>query len=109
MAISILYLNERTSKAEPISERILYHLSLDRSFSHICADVKKRNHFLSVISDLTDDKNEILHRQEILRDFENNPTLPAVFCVILSSSKRVDNDMSCSSKVGLFSKSLIIA
>ena len=75
MAISILYLNERTSKAEPISERILYHLSLDRSFSHICADVKKRNHFLSVISDLTDDKNEILHRQEILRDFENTPTL----------------------------------
>ena len=75
MAISILYLSERASKAEPISERILYHLSLDRSFAHICADVKKRNHFLSVASDLTDDKNEILYRQEILKDFENNPTL----------------------------------
>ena len=75
MAISILFLNERTSKTEPISERILYHLSLDRSFAHICADVKKRNHFLSVVSDLTDDKNEILYRQEILKDFENNPTL----------------------------------
>ena len=75
MAISILFLNERTSQAEPISERILYHLSLDRSFAHICADVKKRNHFLSVVSDLTDDKNEILYRQEILKDFENNPTL----------------------------------
>ena len=75
MAISILFLNERTSQAESISERILYHLSLDRSFAHICADVKKRNHFLSVVSDLTDDKNEILYRQEILKDFENNPTL----------------------------------
>ena len=75
MAISILYLNERISKAEPISERILYHLSLDRSFAHICADVKKRNRFLSVISDLTDDKNEILYRQEVLKDFENKPDL----------------------------------
>ncbi|MDD6878755.1 MAG: hypothetical protein PUD59_00790 [bacterium] len=75
MAISIFYLNERTSKAEPISERILYHLSLDRSFSHICVDVKKRNRFLSVVSNLTDDKNEILYRQEVLKDFENNPTL----------------------------------
>ena len=75
MAISILFLNERISKAEPISERILYHLSLDRSFAHICADVKKRNRFLSVVPDLTDDKNEILYRQEILKDFENNPTL----------------------------------
>lgn len=75
MAISILYLNERISKAEPISERILYHLSLDRSFAHICADVKKRNCFLSVVSDLTNDKNEILYRQEVLKDFENNPDL----------------------------------
>ena len=75
MAISILYLNERIYKAEPISERILYHLSLDRSFSHICADVKKRNCFLSVVSDLTDDENEILYRQEVLKDFENNPDL----------------------------------
>jgi len=75
MAISILFLNERISKAEPISERILYHLSLDRSFAHICADVKKRNRFLSVISDLTDDKNEILYRQEVLKDFENKPDL----------------------------------
>ena len=75
MAISILFLNERTSKTEPISERILYHLSLDRSFAHICADVKKRNRFLSVVSDLTDDQNEILYRQAVLKDFESNPDL----------------------------------
>ncbi len=75
MAISILYLNERKNYAEPISDRILYHLSLDRSFSHICADVKKRERFLSVVSDLTNDKNEILYRQAVVKDFENNPAL----------------------------------
>ena len=75
MAISILYLNERKNYVKPISDRILYHLSLDRSFSHICADVKKREYFLSVVSDLTNDQNEILYRQAIIKDFENNPTL----------------------------------
>ena len=75
MAISILYLNERKNYAEPISDRILYHLSLDRSFAHICADVKKREYFLSMVSNLTNDKNEILYRQAIIKDFENNPTL----------------------------------
>ncbi|MBQ8440445.1 MAG: hypothetical protein IJX19_07280, partial [Clostridia bacterium] len=75
MAISILYLNERKNSAEPIRGRILYHLSLDRSFSHICADVKKREYFLSVVSDLTNDKNEILFRQEIIKDLESNPAL----------------------------------
>lgn len=75
MAISILYLHERKNSAEPIQGRILYHLSLDRSFSHICADVKKRECFLSVVSDLTNDKNEILYRQEVIKDFETNPAL----------------------------------
>lgn len=75
MAISILYFNERSSCAEALSDRILYHLSLDRSFSHICADVKKREYFLSVVSNLTNDKNEILYRQEIVKDFESNPAL----------------------------------
>jgi len=75
MAISILYINERKSCAEPLSDRILYHLSLDRSLSNICADVKKRERFLSVVSDLTNDKPEILYRQEIVKDFVNNPAL----------------------------------
>ena len=75
MAISILYFNERISNAEALSDRILYHLSLDRSFAHICADVKKREYFLSVVSNLTNDKNEILYRQAVVKDFENNPAL----------------------------------
>ena len=75
MAISILYLNECKNSAEPIQGRILYHLSLDRSFSHICADVKKREYFLSVVPNLTNDKNEILYRQAVVKDFVNNPAL----------------------------------
>ena len=75
MAISILHLSDRISNAEALSDRILYHLSLDRSFAHICADVKKREYFLSVVSNLTNDKNEILYRQEIVKDFVNNPVL----------------------------------
>ena len=75
MANSILYLEQRKNHAKPLPERMLYHLSLDRAFLHICADVKKRERFLSVVSALTDDKNEILYRQEVLKDFENNPIL----------------------------------
>lgn len=75
MAISLLYLTP--NNARHLSERILYHLSVDRSFSYICSDVGKREQFLSVVSNLTDDKEEILYRQEILRDFEQNPTLLA--------------------------------
>lgn len=75
MAISILYSEGRSSRAEPLSERILYHLSLDRSFSYICADVKKSKYFLSVVSELTDNVDEILYRQEIVKDFEKNPAL----------------------------------
>lgn len=75
MSISILRLNGPKNYAEPLRDRIIYHLSLDRSFSHICADIKKREYFLSVVSDLTNDKNEILYRQEIVKDFENNPAL----------------------------------
>jgi len=75
MAISILYLNERNNSAEPLPDKLLYRLSLDRSFSHICADSKKREQFLSVVSDLTNDKNEILYRQEVIKDFETSPAL----------------------------------
>ena len=75
MAISILHLHAQKQSTEPLFDRILYHLSMDRSFSYICADVKKRAYFLSVVSELTDDRSEILYRQAIVKDFERNPTL----------------------------------
>ncbi len=75
MAISILHLAESSSNAEPVSEKIIYHLSLDRSFAYICADAKKRERFLAVISSLTCDEKEIIYRQDIIKDLCNNPTL----------------------------------
>lgn len=75
MAIRLLYSDTPSSHATPVSARILYHLSLDRSFAYICADVKKREHFLSVLSTLTDDKEEIQYRQEILQDFTRHPSI----------------------------------
>ena len=99
MAISILHLENSISHAQPLSERNLYHFSLDRSFSRICNDVKKRKYFLSVISQLTDDKDEIVYRQEVLRDFENNPSLIEQFTSLSSrfeelqiSQKTADKD-----------------
>ena len=75
MTISLLHPEQNQAQAEPISERILYHLSIDRAFSYICSDAGKREQFLSVASNLTDNKEEILYRQEILQDFEQNPML----------------------------------
>ena len=75
MAVSILYLGEGKSQLRPLSERALYHFSLDRSFSRICNDVKKTKYFLSLVSEMTDSKDEIMYRQEVIRDFENNPEL----------------------------------
>lgn len=75
MSISLLFCGKSSSHAEPIGEKILYHLSLDRSFSYVCADAKKRERFLSVVSALTDDKEEIIYRQEIIKDFYYSSSL----------------------------------
>lgn len=77
MVISLLFDKEANSDTKPLEKKILYHLSIDRSFSYICADVKKRERFLSVIATLTGDKEEIRYRQDIIRDFRNHPSLIA--------------------------------
>ena len=59
MAISILYLNKQNNCADALSDQMLYHLSLDRSFSRICVDSKKHNYFFSIISNLRNDRKEI--------------------------------------------------
>ena len=70
MAVSLLYSAGARSTAEPVGERLLYQLSLDRAFARVCPDVPKRERFLAVVSALTDDAGEIAHRQEVLRDFQ---------------------------------------
>lgn len=76
MVNSLLFCKEeRNTRA--LDERIPYQLSLDHSFSYICADSKKRERFLSVVSDWIDDAETITYRREILGDFCNNPSLLA--------------------------------
>ena len=97
MVISILYLDKNKSNIVPLSDKILYHLSLDRSFAHICVDVKKRECFLSTLLNLTDDADEVLYRQEVLKDFENNPVLLEQ---LVSLSKRFE-DLRTTQKISV--------
>ena len=73
MAISLLHPTQ--NNANPLPERMLYHLSLDRAFAYVCTDARKRECFLSVVSALSCDQKELLYRQEILQDFVRNPAL----------------------------------
>ena len=75
MPISILYPNRVASQTKQISPKMLYHLSIDRSFAYICADVKKRERFLAVISASANDEKEIVYRQNILKDLQKNASL----------------------------------
>ncbi len=76
MAISLLHKQKQTEKnTRKIDAKILYHLSIDKAFAYICTDVRKREAFLSVVSELTDDREEIIYRREILSDFSANPAL----------------------------------
>ena len=55
-----------------IGTRTLYHLSLDRSFGLLFQDdedQKPKQYFLSVLSQPLIDRDAILYRQEILKDF----------------------------------------
>lgn len=76
MVNSLLFCKENRHTGS-LDARIPYQLSLDRSFSYICADSQKRERFLSVISDWTDDAETISYRREILGDFYSNPSLLA--------------------------------
>jgi len=97
MKISLLFLNESEPQALPISQKLIYHLSLDRSFSRISVDVKKREYFLSVLSNLIADEDTILYRQEILKDFVANPTL---FEELVSLSARFQELQAAYKRVG---------
>ena len=68
MAISLLHPPDKSADAESVSVKMLRNLSIDRSFAGICTDLGSREYFLSVISAPSDDVNEILYRQEILKD-----------------------------------------
>ncbi len=95
MAISLLHPTQ--SNANPLPERMLYRLSLDRAFAYICTDVSKRERFLSVVSALSCDEQEIRYRQEILQDLDKAPELLAQ---LLSLSSRFEEQKaSCKTAV----------
>ena len=87
MAISLLHPPDKNADAESVSVKMLRNLSIDRSFAGICTDLGSREYFLSVISAPSDDVNEILYRQEILKDFERFPDLLER---LISLTKRFD-------------------
>ena len=74
MTLSLLFPSEQVTHM-PIKPHVLSHLSLDRSFETICPDEKQRKYFLHMLSNLTADLEVIRYRQEILKDFQANPTL----------------------------------
>ncbi len=75
MTIRLLKQSETPSKADALDRRILYHLSLDRSFGVICPPRAAREVFLSVLLRLTDDVEEIRYRQGVLEEFMKFPHL----------------------------------
>jgi len=75
MAIRLLKASDTASTAEPLDRKILYHLSLDRSFSYICPSKATRELFLSVLTSFTDNIEEIEYRQKIIGDFLQYPEL----------------------------------
>lgn len=100
MAISLLHPDTARPVPTPNKPKILYHLSLDRSFSHICADIKRRDAFLAVIAATTDSPAEMIYRQQILEEFRLRPTLldglislSARFAALKQEQKRAAKEM----------------
>ena len=75
MSISLLHPARAGARPLPIGERVCYQLSLDRAFEYICADVKKREIFFSVLRELSCDPETIRYRQAVLQDLLEDPSL----------------------------------
>ncbi|MBQ8497761.1 MAG: hypothetical protein IJ489_09960 [Clostridia bacterium] len=67
--ISLLYRNSTPKKAPPLSTEALDSLMIDDAISLVIPENEKRNHFLKILSEPLIDTEDILYRQDILRDF----------------------------------------
>ncbi len=81
MKYSMLYRSE--APAGIIGERTLYHLSLDLSLEKIIHGKDRLSYFLGILSEPQRDRDTILYRQSILRDFISGPALLKKFREIL--------------------------
>lgn len=70
--ISLLY---KATAPESYADDILHGTGLDTFLSIICSDIVKRQLFSDVVSSILSDRDEIIYRQDILRDFLENPGL----------------------------------
>ncbi len=75
--LSLLYRNSTPKKAPPLSAEALDALMIDDAISLVIPEKEKRNHFLKILSEPLIDIEDILYRQDILRDFINHRFLLA--------------------------------
>lgn len=73
--ISLLYLNNFPSDEDYENSRLIYHLSIDKAFSDVCADINKKEYFFKILSHISQDSNEIEYRKNILKEFHKEPHL----------------------------------
>ena len=84
MRVSLLRVASARPSATSVSERLIYHLSLDRAFTCVCTDINVRERFLAVLADLTDVTEDILRRHELIRTFQSSPDLLDSLCGLAS-------------------------
>ena len=72
---SLLHITDEPSGT--VGKKLLYHLSLDATFSVICQGLPANFHaaFLEVLSTPLVKEEDISYRREILHDFSKNPGL----------------------------------
>ena len=70
--LSLLYRNSTPQKVPLLSAEALDALMIDNAISLVIPEKEKRNHFLKILSEPLIDTEDILYRQDILRDFINH-------------------------------------
>ena len=76
MSLDILYRSESTLDSSGyMSKRAIYHLCLDKSFQLFFPDLLRSNAFFDILCRPLTSREDILFRQEIFKDFLNNPEL----------------------------------
>lgn len=76
MSLDILYKDEYSaSNAGKMSKRAVYHLCLDKSLQLFFPDLKRANSFFDILTHPLTRAEDIIFRQDILKDFLDNPQL----------------------------------
>ena len=119
MYMDLLYRNPSSKEATgKMSKRAVYHLCLDKSMQLFFPDLKRTNAFFDILTSLLTDKEDITFRQDIFKDFINNPelfsTLSSVFEKLKethdshyrSKSSAIGGMMSSGGSLGIVSSTL---